>query len=680
MRLRRLELRNFGMYRGRQEIDFLPRTRGGKTRPIVLVGGQNGAGKTTILDAVRLCLYGKLALGARVADAEYNRYLRERIHRNPEMLIPVTYASVALEFDYAHGGVRSTYEVQRAWEAKGEAGVTEMIRVQRDGKNLEDVESAIWPEFIRSLVPLGVSQLFFFDGEKIKRLAEEDTQSTELADSIKALLGLDLVERLQDDLDLYVSRFVKKTATGSRATRLAEIDGSIRSLTEDKNRIAGERESIEVRAKAVAAEIAQVEETLAQRGEGLSAQRTTLTRRKAELSGSRDAVQKELRALCEGALPMALCPSTTAALRRQLTSEARVETWNAARDEVGLALDEVARYLGGPVAKRLKLSVAVRDALKAEIAHKKTELTAPPSELEDVAILHGLAPRAAQAMLHLIQSSIPEAATSTHELVERLKSIDHQLHNVERTLKRAPDDDEIAPLIRQLSSLQEEAANLALQVSVRSEDEQQLTNTLATLRREREKLEALETKAGEAAGRLAMARNSRRVLDDYLQRLTTQKVEQLRESAAACFKVLCRKEDLVEDLRIDPLTFEVTLFGKGGVPVPKDSLSAGEKQIYAISLLWALSKISGRPLPLIVDTPLGRLDRAHRQFLVERYFPVAAHQVIVLSTDTEIDQTYFEQLKPFVSHSVHLRSNVGGWTEAAAGYFWEEKSGAVASA
>lgn len=680
MRLRRLELLNFGMYRGRQEIDLLPRTRGNRTRPIVLVGGQNGAGKTTILDAVRLCLYGKLALGARVSDAEYYRYLRERFHRNPDMLIPVSYASVKLEFDYAHAGIRKTYEVQRTWEAKGENGVTEKMRVQRDGQDLEEVESAIWPEFVRSLVPLGVSQLFFFDGEKIKRLAEEDTQSTELADSIKALLGLDLIERLQDDLDIYVSRFVKKTATGSRATRLAEIDASIRSLTEDENRIRGEREAFELRAAAIADEIASVEETLAQRGEGLSAQRTTLTRRKAELGGARDSTQKELRALCEGALPMALCPNTIASLRRQLTSEARFETWSAARDEVALALDEVARFIGGPIAKRLKLSVAVRDALKAEILNKKTELTAPPPELEDIAVLHGLAPRAVQAMLHLIQTGVPQAAIAAHELVERLKGIEHQLHNVERSLKRAPGDDEMAPLIRQLSSLQEEAASLALQINLRKEDEQQLRNSIETLRREQRRLEEQEQKAGEAAGRLALARNSRRVLDDYLQRLTTRKVEQLREATRSCFKVLCRKEDLVEDLRIDPLTFEVTLFGKGGVVVPKDGLSAGEKQIYAISLLWALSKISGRPLPLIVDTPLGRLDRAHRQFLVERYFPVAAHQVIILSTDTEIDQSYFELLKPFVSHSVHLRSNVGGWTEAAAGYFWEEESGAVASA
>lgn len=679
MRLRKIELLNYGMYRGRQEIDLLPRARSGKVRPIVLVGGQNGAGKTTILEAVRLALYGRLALGARVSDAEYNRYLRERIHRNPEMLLPVTYASVTVEFDYAHGGVRATYEVQRAWEAKGENSATEMIRVHRDGQRLEEVEAAIWPEFIRSLVPLGVSQLFFFDGEKIKRLAEEDTQSTELADSVKALLGLDLVERLQDDLDVYVSRFVKKTATGSRATRLAEIDASVRSLSEDKARIAAEREVVELRAETISEEIGRLEETLAQRGEGLSSQRTTLTRKRAELNGSRDSVQKDLRSLCEGVLPLAMCPNTLASLRRQLTSELRVESWNAARDEVSLAIDEVAQFVAGPVSKKLRLSATVREALKEEIANKKAELIAPPADIQGVAVLHALAPRAVQGLLHVIQDGIPAAAEEAHQLALGLKDVDHQLHNVERTIRRAPGDDEIAPLIRRLSALQEEAATLALQKNLKEEDERQLSTSLTTLRREREKLEEGERKAGEVAGRLALARGSRQALDLYLQRLTARKVEQLREATASCFKVLCRKEDLVTDLQIDPTTFEVTLIGRGGV-VPKDSLSAGEKQIYAISLLWALSKISGRPLPLIVDTPLGRLDRAHRQLLIERYFPVAAHQVIILSTDTEIDQSYLEFLKPFISHTVHLRNNAGGWTEAAAGYFWEEKANGSATA
>ena len=54
-------------------------------------------------------------------------------------------------------------------------------------------------------------------------------------------------------------------------------------------------------------------------------------------------------------------------------------------------------------------------------------------------------------------------------------------------------------------------------------------------------------------------------------------------------------------------------------------------------MLWGLAQVSGRQLPTIIDTPLGRLDSIHRKALTERYFPNAADQVILLSTDQEID-------------------------------------------
>ena len=63
-------------------------------------------------------------------------------------------------------------------------------------------------------------------------------------------------------------------------------------------------------------------------------------------------------------------------------------------------------------------------------------------------------------------------------------------------------------------------------------------------------------------------------------------------------------------------------------------------------MLWALGRTSGRPLPVIIDTPLARLDSDHRRLLVENYFPQASHQVILLSTDTEVDQLYFDLLNP----------------------------------
>src|SRR6185503_782893 len=112
-------------------------------------------------------------------------------------------------------------------------------------------------------------------------------------------------------------------------------------------------------------------------------------------------------------------------------------------------------------------------------------------------------------------------------------------------------------------------------------------------------------------------------------------------------------------------------YDRQGRTLPKAQLSAGEKQIYAIAMLWALAKVSGRPLPIIVDTPLARLDSDHRRLLVQEYFPAASHQVIILSTDTEVDQTYFAGLRRSISHAYHLNfdpiENVTGIQD---GYFW----------
>jgi DNA sulfur modification protein DndD len=110
-------------------------------------------------------------------------------------------------------------------------------------------------------------------------------------------------------------------------------------------------------------------------------------------------------------------------------------------------------------------------------------------------------------------------------------------------------------------------------------------------------------------------------------------------------------------------------------------LSAGEKQIYAISMLWALGKTSGRPLPIIIDTPLARLDSDHRRLLVENYFPLASHQVIILSTDTEVDQGYFEELRPAVARAYHLDfDQTENSTTVKQGYFWRERDEAYKAA
>lgn len=677
MRIRHLALRNFGLYRGEQILDFAPRVAPGEPKTLVLVGGHNGAGKTTILDAVRICLYGRLALGMRVAETEYQAYLRDRIHRSRDALIPVSYASVAMEFEYAHAGRRSVYLVQRAWEARGSNGVSESLRVLRDGAPLADVESQFWPEFVRSLVPPGVSQLFFFDGEKIKRLAEEESEAETLAESIKALLGLDLVERLQADLDLYNSRYLKKTATGALAVRLAEIEATEEKLRRSSDEAIAAETEIEGRLADLGIRIERVEQKLAQRGEGLSAQRGDLRERKATLELRRDQVEKAIRDLCEGPLPFALCPALSAEVLQQLEKEDCWQRWDATRGEVDKAFSAVsARFSRGALPRSLGWNATTRAAVKSELARLKNDFLAPPSGLSEVKIIHGLSERAREQARNTLELALNAIPNELFALVKDLNAMVAQLQEVQGYLNRAPEGDEVAPIVKELSALQEEHANLSLELKLNAEQRARISNESAALSRERARIVKSQEEAQGAASRLALSVAARRALDVYLDRLTAAKVSELETVALECFRTLCRKGDLVNNLTIDPQTMAVTLFDSHGDAIPKASLSAGEKQIYAISLLWALARVSGRALPVIIDTPLGRLDSVHRRQLLERYFPVASHQVIVLSTDTEVDRNYFDMLKPHTSHSVHL-VNHGSWTEATSGYFWEGASSGV---
>jgi DNA sulfur modification protein DndD len=164
-----------------------------------------------------------------------------------------------------------------------------------------------------------------------------------------------------------------------------------------------------------------------------------------------------------------------------------------------------------------------------------------------------------------------------------------------------------------------------------------------------------------------------KALEEYKQALLEKKVAQLQEAVTECFNLLCRKKDALRKIRIDARNFSVTLFDRQNRPLPKTQLSAGEKQVYAISMLWALGRTSGRPLPIVIDTPLARLDSKHRRLLIQHYFPMASHQVIILSTDTEVDQSYFDELRHPVARAYHLDfDQTQCSTVIKQGYFWKE--------
>jgi DNA sulfur modification protein DndD len=146
----------------------------------------------------------------------------------------------------------------------------------------------------------------------------------------------------------------------------------------------------------------------------------------------------------------------------------------------------------------------------------------------------------------------------------------------------------------------------------------------------------------------------RATLKSFQEKVVEKHSRRIEVLVLESFQQLLRKSSLVSDLKIDPKTMRLRLLGSKGEDLPFRRLSAGERQLLATAILWGLARASGRPVPVIIDTPLARLDSRHRHFLVERYFPSVSHQVILLSTDEEISSRYHAALKPFLSRTYHL--------------------------
>ena len=162
------------------------------------------------------------------------------------------------------------------------------------------------------------------------------------------------------------------------------------------------------------------------------------------------------------------------------------------------------------------------------------------------------------------------------------------------------------------------------------------------------------------------------LLNQFTVRLRKNKVHLLQEKTFEMYKRLSSKSGLIKDLVIDPKTYEVKIRDRNGHEIKKSGLSAGEKEIFAVSLLWGLAQTSQLDLPIIIDTPLSRLDSAHRNSIVNNYFPNAGEQVVILSTDTEVDGAYYEELKPYLSGAGILEFDQRReLTTFHPGYFWE---------
>lgn len=284
----------------------------------------------------------------------------------------------------------------------------------------------------------------------------------------------------------------------------------------------------------------------------------------------------------------------------------------------------------------------------------------------------------ARSLLHHLRNGrLEEIRATAKATVAKLKKVGLERDDLERALAVTPDEDDMAKLIERLRAADTKVNSLNEQARAQS---QELDSLKEEKKRCVDKLKAVRTGEGheeferdDQKRMIQLTARTRDTMQVFLARATERKIERLSDLITESFRYLLQKQTMVARIAIDPATFAITLFDDAGHALPKHRLSEGEKQIFAISVLWGLGRASARPLPAVIDTPMARLDAANRRNLVERYFPHASHQVLILSTDTEVDAQAYRSLRSHIARAYHLSyDEKTRSTSGEPGYFWKE--------
>jgi len=662
VRFIKLAIENYKSFQFATEIAF-PMAEDG--RSIFLVGGMNGAGKTSIMEAINYCLYGAKA------DEIYrtiNR--REKAKGNANVVF-----ELVMEMDDG-----AELIVKRSWSAGAVAepkprDLSERLVVVRDGKRVSVQNQEIWQDFIRAAIPPGITQFFFFDGEKIQEIAADDHSEVRLKSSLEAALGIQNIHRLASDL-AYIKQEERKGFVEISDEDLEFKQSELKKEKSKLGRKQEERTRLQEELTGFREQLADAkgrfEATFHTEPESRETMREQ-EKRRIQASNRLTQVENEIRNLCEEALPFALAATLFDGIRRQIDQERESATGAAIKENAAELAKRLVRVVEEPEPiYREKLSAE----RMAELERRIIRLLKEGDGRVDVAKVLDLADRDAARVLNQMESLERSEVFLIQPLLEEKRELDAQV----RALTGLSSLGGMTESERELfDQLQAEMESCSTQIGRKTEQQRLLEEDILSLEKrigeiemEIEKLYEKHNVSQEKAEFIEECDAIASVLNQFMVRLRKNKVHLLQEKTFEMYRLLSSRSGLIKDLTIDDKTYEVRISDRNGHEIKKSGLSAGEKEVFAVSLLWGLAQTSQLKLPIIIDTPLSRLDSTHRDNIVNNYFPNAGEQVVILSTDTEIDTNYYRSLKPHLSGAGCLAFDPRQeLTTFETGYFWE---------
>lgn len=620
MIIKRLILHNFGVYASTNMFEF-----NGKN-PIVLIGGMNGRGKTTFLEAVLLALYGANSFAYNESKYKtFGQYLKSFVNVADGTL--KTYVDLEFAMDASDNEI---YNVHREWTGDKKRTI-EKIQVYKNHEYNQFLTDN-WTMFIENILPSGLSNFFFFDGEKIAELAVEKT-STQMKESIKALLGISVIDLLKSDLGRILNRIEKNKVGNSEAAQIELLRDKKNMATVALENIDNEIEELISNKTAMQHELEILKQEYIAQGGDIVTQRQDLFKKKSTVASKIENFREQLISDASSELPLVLVKE----LLRNIRENAEIEQDNKMLD---IALRKMSRF---------SADYKEHNEFDSEAVARFMDFVSEKSRKKKYSVSYNLSDTALFKLQVLLDEQLLGTKLNVKGHQDILAKLQMEADQLDNYLSVDIDEKAIAKIYKEIKVLEQKLIEIDVVLSRKNEERKTRNGVLLTTTAEfNKKVESYLKKMelnDDSDRIIKYSHMANTILDEYKIRLQKNKIAIVAETMTLCYKQLANKKNLIDRIEMDPVTLDLMYIDYTGNEVEKSSLSAGEKQLMVISLLWALALCSKKKLPVIIDTPLSRLDSAHRTSLIQTYFPQASEQTIILSTDSEIDYNYYQMMK-----------------------------------
>ncbi|AST07061.1 DNA sulfur modification protein DndD [Anoxybacillus flavithermus] len=661
-----IRFKNYRPYYGEQTMYFRDKNEEQSSssihkKNIILIGGLNGHGKTSLINSIFICFYGR----RKFKQKEYDELMRNAVNKKHlseggkegsiELAFTDETGSYAIEVTFNH---RELKETRRVYELNGEL---------KKVREIATTEQAFY-EFVDQRIPMDVSQFFIFDAEKIRDLVGEQEQS-ETIRAIQRVVSLELYNQLLKDLDHISRELTNDLKKQVKDEDIKDLFGRLEEINEKLDRFENDEKQVNEQLVALSEEELALQRERRQMISSSSATKQQLNRWIGEYEQKLKHHKDFLKKFKEKDLQQLILLPAIRDLKQKLKRE---KEYLEAKYREELQFVDYDNFIVKLL--EVKTDPPLTEKQKIHLKMNGREIWARLNNIqrnvlkEQVQVIHDVSNKDYQTLINY-----PEARSrDIKSEIEQMKKAEEMLRRYQSQLEDAPDeidtseiDEKIKMCNRRLGELR--AAKKQLYTLIRK-----LRDERSRIQSEITKKEQEKNKLGPIEQKIDLTNRLRDAIQEFIDRVTLLKAKQLKLAVEAIIEQMFRKNEFGK-VEFHPEKFTLKIYDQEGKEVDLMSRSEGEKQLIALAMIWALTKVSETQIPFVIDTPLARLDSIHRSNLVNYYFTKLSDQVIILSTDTEITQDFYEELSPFIKKSYLLTfDEQEKYTKIEEGYFFKK--------